>query len=73
MYKPKVHYTAHELWITELEDIREDALFAEHQSQNGPYYPDRGITAKSLSQYATKCWNKYANLLLAEPQSNSTS
>ncbi len=38
-----------------LKDLRADARFAEKQAKNGPYYPDRGITADSLRAYAAHC------------------
>ncbi len=38
-----------------LADLRADAEQSERQAVEGPFYPDRGITAESLRAYAAKC------------------
>lgn len=38
-----------------LADLLADARNAEQQAKEGPFYPDRGITADSLRAYAAKC------------------
>lgn len=53
-------YTAEELDNAAVRDLISDAEGAEHQAQHGPFYPDRGITAESLSAYARKCRDKIA-------------
>jgi hypothetical protein len=36
-------------------DLLADAAQAERQANEGPFYPDRGITAESLRQWAAEC------------------
>lgn len=48
-------YTPEELDSFAIADLENDARCAEEQSQNGPFYPERGITAESLAAYAEKC------------------
>lgn len=36
-------------------DLLSDAECSERQAKEGPFYPDRGITAESLLAYAAKC------------------
>ena len=50
-----VHYTREELDSFALQDLRSDAEQSERQAVDGPFYPDRGITAESLRAYAAKC------------------
>jgi hypothetical protein len=45
-------------WI---EDLKTDIWCAEEQAQNGPFYPEKGITRESLLQYAADCRKKLAN------------
>ena len=55
MYTPKHKYTPEELDNAALCDLLRDAECAEEQADNGPYFPDRGITRESLLAYAAKC------------------
>lgn len=48
-------YTTEELDAAALEDLRVDAEQADEQAANGPYFPERGITAESLRRYAQEC------------------
>jgi len=38
-----------------LRDLLSDAVSAEAQAADGPFYPDRGITRESLLAYAANC------------------
>ena len=49
------HYTGQELKDAYIADLINDAVKAEDQAENGPFYPDRGITKESLLSYAKKC------------------
>lgn len=51
-------YSRDELDDAALRDLLSDAEGAERQSASGPFYPDRGITAESLSAYAKMCREK---------------
>ncbi len=42
-------------------DLEIDAECAEEQAENGPYYPERGITKESLLAYAKECREKMKN------------
>jgi hypothetical protein len=48
-------YTAAELDAFALDDLRRDAESCERQAVDGPFYPDRDITAESLLRYAASC------------------
>lgn len=48
-------YTPAQLDAAALADLANDARCAEEQARTGPFYPDRGITVESLTQYATAC------------------
>ena len=39
-------------------DLINDAECSERQAADGPYYPEKGITAKSLLAYAAECREK---------------
>ena len=52
---PRQHYTADQLFDMARDDQQRDAIHAEGQACNGPFYPDRGITAESLLAYAAEC------------------
>lgn len=54
-YSPRVHYTPEQLDAAALADLLSDAEQSERQAAEGPYYPERGITADSLRAYAAKC------------------
>jgi hypothetical protein len=54
-YTPKAHYTADELDHWAIRDLEADVEQSEQQAVNGPFFPDRGITAESLLAYAAKC------------------
>jgi hypothetical protein len=49
------HYTPKELDDAAIADLISDAECAERQSVEGPFYPERGITAESLAAYAIRC------------------
>jgi len=51
----KYHYTGQELKDAAIADLINDAVQAEDQAENGPFYPERGITKESLLAYAKKC------------------
>jgi len=57
-YTQKYHYTPEELDQAALRDLLSDAENSECQAQNGPYYPERGITKESLHAYAIECLQK---------------
>lgn len=47
-----------------LQDLENDTRCAEEQANEGPFYPDRGITRETLLAYAAKCRQQvtqYAN------------
>lgn len=48
-------YTVEELDNAALADLLNDARCSEEQAANGPFWPDRGITAASLLAYAADC------------------
>ena len=50
-----IRYTEQELDDFALRDLLSDAKCSEEQAINGPFYPERGITAESLNAYAAKC------------------
>jgi hypothetical protein len=41
-----------------LQDMLSDARQSDKQAVNGPFYPERGITAESLAAYAAECFAK---------------
>ena len=41
-------------------DLENDAECSERQARDGPYYPDRNITAETLTAYAQDCRAKLA-------------
>jgi len=47
--------TPAELDKAALRDLLVDAETAEQQADNGPFYPERGITRESLLAYAARC------------------
>lgn len=54
-------YTPAELDDFALRDLRSDAEQSERQAAEGaPFFPERGITAVSLSAYAAKCRERIA-------------
>lgn len=53
-------YNKAELDSAALLDLLSDAECAESQSKNGPFFPERGITAASLAAYAAKCRDQVA-------------
>lgn len=60
----KHHYTPEQLDDAALRDLVNDAECADRQAVEGPFYPERGITAESLIAYAANCRlqvTKYAN------------
>ena len=54
-YKPKHQYTRQELSETARRDLLNDAECAERQAEQGPFFPERGITRESLLAYAKEC------------------
>ena len=59
-YVPRVHYTPAELDDFALQDLQSDAEQSERQAVEGPFYPERGVTAESCRAYAAKCREKIA-------------
>jgi hypothetical protein len=53
-------HTQDELDYAALLDLVSDAVGAEAQAKDGPFYPEKGITAESLAAYAVKCRDKAA-------------
>lgn len=51
----KHRYTETELDNAALRDLENDARCAEEQANDGPLYPERGITRETLFAYAVKC------------------
>jgi len=59
-----MQYTPEDLDSHALVDLLNDASSAHAQSLAGPFYPELGITAESLTAYVEKCRRlatKYAN------------
>jgi hypothetical protein len=54
-YVPKVHYTPAELDAAAIADWLNDAAQSERQAEQGPFYPDKGITKESCLSYAAMC------------------
>jgi hypothetical protein len=57
-------YTTAELDTAAIADLLNDARCSELQAIEGPFYPDRDITAETLMSYASQCRAKaakYAN------------
>lgn len=48
-------YTEDEQYDACVKDLLNDADHADRQAQDGPYFPELGITAESLQQYAEEC------------------
>lgn len=48
-------YTESQLDQHALADLIADANAAERQANEGPFYPDRGITRENLLSYAKEC------------------
>lgn len=59
-YVPKQHYTPEQLDSAAMADLIHDAELAEQQATEGPFYPERDITAESLLAYAADCRAKAA-------------
>jgi hypothetical protein len=59
-YTRRTHYTPAELDSFALRDLLSDAEQSEAQAINGPFFPDRDITAESLRAYAAECRAKAA-------------
>lgn len=54
-YKPRAHYSDKELAEASFADQINDAIFAEKQAEEGPFFPDKGITRETLLKYAAEC------------------
>jgi len=54
-YQKPVKYTDAQLLSAKIADLQADIDFAEKQAVNGPFYPEKGITKESLSNYANEC------------------
>jgi hypothetical protein len=54
-YVPRQHYTPEELDSAALADWLNDAEHSERQAEQGPFFPDRGITRESCLAYAASC------------------
>jgi len=55
-YIPLHHYSQEEQIQMIRDDLLRDAVCAEEQAANGPYYP--GVTRESLLAYAAECRHK---------------
>lgn len=55
LYKRPHHYTPEELSAAWKADLLNDAERFKNQAENGPYYPEKGITKESLLDYAAYC------------------
>ena len=51
----RTRYTPEELAEAWKMDLINDAICSERQAENGPFYPERGITRETCLQYAAKC------------------
>ena len=51
----RMHYTPAELDAMAILDWIANAESSERQAEQGPFYPDRGITRDSCLAYATSC------------------
>lgn len=51
----RTRYTPEQLESFWHQDLLNDAKCSEEQALVGPYYPEKGITQKSLLEYAEKC------------------
>jgi len=49
------HYSEAEQVQMIKDDLLRDAAHSEDQAENGPYYPEQGITRESLLVYAEEC------------------
>jgi hypothetical protein len=49
-------YTPKQLDEMALADLLNDARCAAEQSENGPYYPESGLTKETLLAYSRKCY-----------------
>ena len=58
IYRPPTRYTASQLSEACRRDLLNDAETAERQAEQGPFYPERGITKESLLAYAAECREK---------------
>ena len=54
-YTPPKHYTDEELTQSYKDDLLCDIEHTGRQALNGPFYPEKGITAESLLAYVQKC------------------
>jgi len=55
MVLDRIEYSEVQLVVMEVLDLLADIEHAINQSENGPLYPERGITKESLIQHALKC------------------
>lgn len=59
MAKQPYKSPAHPTWVSQKDDwvldLEVDIRCAERQAEQGPFYPERGITRESLLAYAEKC------------------
>lgn len=62
MYTPHVKYSDAELFKAQIADLKSDIRQAREQAANGPYYPEKDITAESLEQYAKDCEREISEL-----------
>ena len=54
-YTPRARYTPAQLADFWKQDLLADAKHSRAQAENGPFYPDKGITCESLLAYAVEC------------------
>jgi hypothetical protein len=60
-YKKPVRYTKQELQAAWIDDLLADAEHSEKQAEEGPFFPEKGITRESLLAYAAKCRQQAAD------------
>jgi hypothetical protein len=51
-YTPPKHYTQKELDDCAIADLLNDARCSREQAKNGPFFPEKGITADALISWA---------------------
>ena len=54
----RMHYTPAELDAMAILDWLADAESSERQAEQGPFFPDKGITRESCLAYAASCREK---------------
>lgn len=62
----RTRYTPAQLESAWHSDLRTDAECSEQQAENGPFYPEKGITRESLLAYASECRAKLGQPIPAQ-------